>query len=181
MTSPEASWSRNTQFNAIFVSHWDANPAKKHDVSDIFLMLIWQSSMSVSEMQIPSHQMTKIPSVFVEHQSHQSPTAKKKLGKTTRIFWNLFQWNQRKCFFLFKSNKPQPQSPTGVIILPTKNKSLKNYHTFAAYLIPGPIEWPNPLRVHPRLGVISPFTKFKAVNLAVERQVSHPKWWFRVG
>ena len=25
-----------------------------------------------------------------------------------------------------------------------------------------------PLRVHPRLGVISPFTKFKAVNLAAE-------------
>ena len=126
---------KNTQFNAIFVSHWDANPAKKHDVSDIFLMLIWQSSMSVSEMQIPSHQMTKIhkiPSVFVEHQSHQSPTAKKKLGKTTRIFSNLFQWNQRKCFFFLNQTNHNPgQFP-------------QNYHTFAAYLIPGPIEWPNP-------------------------------------
>ena len=75
------------------------------------------------------------------------PPQKKKLGKTTRIFSNLFQWNQRKCFFLFKSNKPQPQSPTGVIIyyyITNQGQIPQNYHTFAAYLIPGPIEWPNP-------------------------------------
>lgn len=65
-----------------------------------FLMLIWQSSTSVSEMQIPSHQMTKIPSVFVEHQPHQSPTAKKTWGNNSNLL-KLIPVKPTQMFFSF--------------------------------------------------------------------------------
>lgn len=148
MTSPEASWSKNTQFNAIFVSHWDANPEKKHDVSDKFLMLIWQSSMSVSEMQIPSHQMIKIPSVLLSISRINRPPQPKTWENNSNLL-KLFQWNKRKCAFFFLNQKKHHPIPSrGHEFTNQGLCSLKMTINVVQKFDPtGPIEWPNPLLI----------------------------------
>lgn len=71
----------------------------------------------------------KIPSVFVEHQSHQSPTAKKETWENNSNLLKLIPVKPTQMFSLFKSNKPQPNPQQGSLYYqPRANPSKITIH-----------------------------------------------------